>query len=487
MTLQELLNGISIRASKGDTCKEITGLCFDSRKARPGHVFVAVRGYETDGHLYIGKAVASGASCVVCEHIPTETVDNVTYVEVPDSSEALGLMSSAYFGNPTMHLKVIGVTGTNGKTSTATLLYHLFRRMGKKCGLLSTVCNFIEGQKHDSSHTTPDPVEMNSLFAQMVQAGCEYAFMEVSSHSVVQKRIAGIDFDGGIFTNITRDHLDYHKTMDAYIRAKKAFFDALTAKAFALTNIDDRNGRLMLQNTKAHRYGYSLQSVCDFKTRVLEESLEGMLLEINGREVYTRFTGRFNAYNLTAVYGAASLLGMPENDILTAMSILRPVAGRFETVQCKGFTAIVDYAHTPDALENVLGTINDIKKSLPGSPKVITVVGCGGNRDKGKRPMMGKIATRMSDLTVFTSDNPRMENPQTIIDEIVAGVDASCPGKYLCITDRRQAIRAACTIAQKGDIVLVAGKGHETYQIIGKEKHHFNDVEEIAACGASSE
>lgn len=480
MTIQELLNGIETRKLIGNNDGEITGLSFDSRKVKEGHVFVAVRGYETDGHLYIDNAIANGAKYIICEDVPDNIVPNVNYIQVLDSSEALGLMASAYFGHPSNKLTVVGITGTNGKTSTATLLYHLFRRMGQKCGLLSTVCNYIEGKERSSSHTTPDPIEMNSLMAEMVQAGCKYVFMEVSSHSVVQKRISGIDFDGAVFTNVTRDHIDYHKTMEAYIKAKKTFFDNLPAKAFALTNIDDRNGKVMLQNTKATKYSYGLQGICDFKTRVLEESLEGMLLEINGREVYTRFTGRFNAYNLTAVYGAASLLGMGTDEILSALSILRPVAGRFETIRSnKGFTAIVDYAHTPDALENVLSTIADIKKSLPGNPKTITVAGCGGNRDKGKRPMMGKIATRMSDITIFTSDNPRMEDPKSIIDDIVAGVDKDCNSKYLRIDDRHEAIRTACMMAQKGDIVLIAGKGHEDYQIVGKEKHHFNDKEEI--------
>lgn len=482
MDIKELTRSTSVEECLGSFAGDVTALCFDSRKACPGCLFIAVRGAEADGHDFIKMAEEKGAAFVVCETLPAEPSKTVCYLRVADSAEALGRMASAWFGEPSKQLKVVGVTGTNGKTSTATLLYHAFRRMGKKCGLLSTVCNFIEGEKRDSTHTTPDPIEMNGLFREMADRGCEYAFMEVSSHSVVQKRIAGIRFAGGIFTNITRDHIDYHKTMEAYIAAKKGFFDALPQEAFALTNIDDRNGRVMLQNTGARRYGYSLVSMTDFKGRVMEESIEGMQLEINSESVYLRFTGRFNAYNLLAVYGAATLLGAKKSELLTAMSMLRPVAGRFDTIYAKkGFTAIVDYAHTPDALENVLGTIAQIKKSMPGSPEVICVVGCGGNRDRGKRPMMGRIASRMSDRVIFTSDNPRRENPADILADITAGVPEELKDRCEVIEDRREAIRRACETARKGDIVLVAGKGHEDYQIVGTEKRHFDDKEEIQA------
>lgn len=480
MKIKELIKDLSPLKIIGNTDVEISGIEFDSRKVQKGNLFVATIGTESDGHNFIPKAIENGASVVLCQNLPEEQVSGITYIQVSDSREDLGLVSSAWFGHPSKKLILVGVTGTNGKTTIATLLYKMFRQLGYKAGLLSTVCNYINDDVIEATHTTPDPLEMNELLAKMVDGGCKYAFMEVSSHSVDQRRIAGLDFDGAIFTNITRDHIDYHKTFENYLKAKKRFFDDLDAKAFSLTNIDDKNGLVMLQNTKSSKHTYSIRSMADFKTKIIEDSFEGMQLEINGKEVHVSFIGKFNASNLTAVYGAAILLGQDEMEVLRILSALRPVSGRFETLHSpKGITAIVDYAHTPDALENVIATINEIAH---GKGRLITVVGCGGNRDKGKRPMMAREAVKGSWKALFTSDNPRNENPQDILDDMLAGLTGEEKSKSLTIVDRREAIRTACTIAQKGDIILVAGKGHEDYQIIKGEKHHFDDNEEVMKC-----
>lgn len=480
MKIKELIKDLSPLKIIGNTDVEISGIEFDSRKVQKGNLFVATIGTESDGHNFIPKAIENGASVVLCQNLPEEQVSGITYIQVSDSREDLGLVSSAWFGHPSKKLILVGVTGTNGKTTIATLLYKMFRQLGYKAGLLSTVCNYINDDVIEATHTTPDPLEMNELLAKMVDAGCKYAFMEVSSHSVDQRRIEGLDFDGAIFTNITRDHIDYHKTFENYLKAKKRFFDDLDAKAFSLTNIDDKNGLVMLQNTKSSKHTYSIRSMADFKTKIIEDSFEGMQLEINGKEVHVSFIGKFNASNLTAVYGAAILLGQDEMEVLRILSKLRPVSGRFETLHSpKGITAIVDYAHTPDALENVIATINEIAH---GKGRLITVVGCGGNRDKGKRPMMAREAVKGSWKALFTSDNPRNENPQDILDDMLAGLTEEEKSKSLTIVDRREAIRTACTIAQKGDIILVAGKGHEDYQIIKGEKHHFDDKEEVRKC-----
>lgn len=480
MKIKELIKDLSPLKIIGNTDMEISGIEFDSRKVQKGNLFVATIGTESDGHNFIPKAIENGASVVLCQNLPEEQVSGITYIQVSDSREDLGLVSSAWFGHPSKKLILVGVTGTNGKTTIATLLYKMFRQLGYRTGLLSTVCNYINDDVIEATHTTPDPLEMNELLAKMVDGGCKYAFMEVSSHSVDQRRIAGLDFDGAIFTNITRDHIDYHKTFENYLKAKKRFFDDLDANAFSLTNIDDKNGLVMLQNSKSSKHTYSIRSMADFKTKIIEDSFEGMQLEINGKEVHVSFIGKFNASNLTAVYGAAILLGQDEMEVLRILSALRPVSGRFETLHSpEGITAIVDYAHTPDALENVIGTINEIAH---GRGRLITVVGCGGNRDKGKRPMMAREAVKGSWKAIFTSDNPRNENPQDILDDMLAGLTDEEKSKSLTIVDRREAIRTACTIAQKGDIILVAGKGHEDYQIIKGEKHHFDDKEEVMKC-----
>lgn len=479
MKLDELLHkaDLKCRDIRGNVNVDISDLNIDSRKVAPGDMFVAIKGSVTDGHKYISKAIELGAVAVVCEILPEELSDNVTYVVVDNSEAVVGPLATMLFGNPTSKLKLVGVTGTNGKTTIATVLYNLFRRLGYKAGLLSTVCNYVDSEAVPTDHTTPDPVTLNRLLARMVDAGCEYAFMEVSSHSVVQHRIDGLTFAGGIFTNLTRDHLDYHKTFENYLKAKKTFFDNLPADAFAITNKDDRNGEIMLQNTKASRYTYSVQSPADFKARILESHFEGMLLEINSEEVAVQFVGRFNVSNLLAVYGAAVLLDEDKHEILVAMSALHPVSGRFETLRSpKGYTAIVDYAHTPDALVNVLNTIHDV---LDGGGNVITVVGAGGNRDKGKRPIMAHEAARLSNKLIITSDNPRFENPQDIINDMLAGLEPEEIQRTLCIPDRKEAIRTACMMAVKGDVILVAGKGHENYQEINGVKHHFDDKEVI--------
>lgn len=479
MKLIDLLQGIKVLKQIGDTNLEINSIQFDSRKVVKGDLFVAIPGTASDGHKYIAQTIEQGASVILCETLPTVT-DACTFIQVKDSAEALSLLAANWYDQPSSKLCLVGVTGTNGKTTTATLLYDMFRIFGHKTGLLSTVCNYIDGVAVEATHTTPDPLELNKLLANMVEAGCEYAFMEVSSHSVVQKRIGGLQFDGGVFTNITRDHIDYHETFDNYLAAKKAFFDGLSADAFALTNFDDRNGMVMLQNSKAEKKTYSIRTFADFKGKILERSFAGMLLEMNSKEVAVQFIGKFNVYNLLAVFGTAVLLGKDELEVLKVLSTLHSVSGRFETLRApQGYTAIVDYAHTPDALNNVLSTINDIRE---GAGKLITIVGCGGNRDKGKRPMMAKEAVNASEQVIITSDNPRKEDPQDIINDMLAGLDTHDMKKVLTIVDRRQAIKTACALAQAGDVILVAGKGHEDYQIVGETKHHFDDREEVKAC-----
>ena len=480
MILDDLLQGIVLLKTVGSADMPIENIQFDSRKVEAGSLFVATKGTAADGHQYITTAIEKGAVAVVCEDLPADQTPNVTYIKVENSSDALGKMASAWYGFPSSKMTLVGVTGTNGKTTIATLLYQLFRKLGHKSGLLSTVCNYVDEVAVEATHTTPDALALNELLAQMVDAGCEYAFMEVSSHSVDQRRIAGLQFDGGVFTNITRDHIDYHLTFENYLKAKKQFFDDLSSEAFALTNADDKNGLVMLQNSKAKKYTYSLRSMADFKTRILEHGFEGMLLDMNDREVNVSFIGKFNASNLSAVFGTAVLLGQDELEVLRIISSLNSVSGRFETLHSPaGFTAIVDYAHTPDALTNVIDTINQI---LQGNGRLITVVGCGGNRDKGKRPMMAREAVNGSWKAILTSDNPRFEEPQDILNDMLAGLDVVDKAKSLTIVDRREAIRTACALAQPGDVVLVAGKGHEDYQIIQGVKHHFDDKEVVREC-----
>jgi UDP-N-acetylmuramoyl-L-alanyl-D-glutamate--2,6-diaminopimelate ligase len=477
MKLEEILNGIHVAEIKGNITKEISGLEIDSRKIESGHMFVAVRGTQTDGHAYIGKAIEKGASVIVCETFPDNIDSDITYIKVNDTEEVVGKLATAFYGHPTSKLKLIGVTGTNGKTTIATLLYNMFRLFGYKVGLISTVCNYIDDEAIPTEHTTPDPITLNKLLGRMADEGCKYVFMEVSSHSVVQKRIGGLQYSGGIFTNLTRDHLDYHKSFDNYLKAKKTFFDNLPKSAFALTNIDDKNGLIMTQNTKAKVYTYSLRSISDFKGKVLEDGFEGMLMDINQIEVNVQFVGRFNASNLLAVYGSACILGKKPEEVLIKLSMLRPVSGRFETLRSnRGYSAIVDYAHTPDALANVLKTINDV---LDGRGQTISVIGAGGNRDKGKRPIMAQEAVKQSNKVIITSDNPRFEEPQDIINDMMAGLSQEDKRKVVCITDRKEAIRTACMLAQPNDVVLVAGKGHENYQDIKGVKHHFDDKEVI--------
>ncbi|MDR2118800.1 MAG: UDP-N-acetylmuramoyl-L-alanyl-D-glutamate--2,6-diaminopimelate ligase [Tannerellaceae bacterium] len=458
---------------------EIAGIQSDSRKVTQDSLFVAVRGTAVDGHDYIESAIDKGAVAVVCEEIPESLRGRVAFVVVKDSAEALGLLMATWYDHPSGKLILVGVTGTNGKTTVATLLYELFRKLGHKVGLISTVCNYIDTQAVPATHTTPDPATLQGLLAEMVKAGCEYAFVEVSSHAIDQKRISGLSFKGGIFTNLTRDHLDYHKTVDNYLNAKKAFFDALPATAFALTNIDDKTGLVMLQNTKAEKRTYSLRTLADFKGKILELHFDGMELIINDREVAVHFVGRFNAYNLLAVYGAAVCLGAEPEDILVTLSTLHSVSGRFETIPSPlGYTAIVDYAHTPDALVNVL---NSIKEVIGENGYIITVVGAGGNRDKGKRPIMAREAVRLSDRVILTSDNPRFENPCDILNEMIAGLSLSEKTQILCVENRASAIRTATLLAKKGDVILIAGKGHENYQDIKGVKYPFDDRETIRA------
>lgn len=475
MKLEELIKPIQVAGITNSQDIEITGVNSDSRLIEPGHLFVAVKGTQTDGHAYIQSAIEKGAVAVVCEELPAKLPEHVVYVQVTDSEDTIGKIATAFYGNPTSKLELVGVTGTNGKTTIATLLYNTFRYFGYKVGLISTVCNYIDDEAVPTDHTTPDPVTLNKLLGQMAEAGCKYVFMEVSSHSIAQKRISGLKFAGGIFTNLTRDHLDYHKTVENYLKAKKAFFDNLPKSAFALTNLDDKNGLVMTQNTKAKVYTYSLRSLCDFKGKILESHFEGMILNFNGKELAVQFIGKFNASNLLAVFGASCLLGKKEEEVLVALSTLRPVAGRFDSMRSpNGYTAIVDYAHTPDALINVLNAIHDV---LEGKGKVITVVGAGGNRDKGKRPIMAKESADRSDKVIITSDNPRNEEPQDIINDMLAGLNSDDKKKVISITDRKEAIRTACMLAQPGDVILVAGKGHENYQEIKGVKHHFDDKE----------
>ena len=477
MKLENILKGINVIEAKGSMTQEIYGIHIDSRQVESGHMFVAIKGTQTDGHAYISKAIEKGASVIICETFPDDLKKDVTYIKVIDTEDCVGKLATAFYGNPTEKLELIGVTGTNGKTTIATLLYNLFRKFGYKVGLISTVCNYIDDEAIPTEHTTPDPITLNKLLGRMANEGCKYVFMEVSSHSVAQKRIGGLKFAGGIFTNLTRDHLDYHQTVDNYLKAKKTFFDNLPKSAFALTNLDDKNGMVMVQNTKAKLHTYSLRSISDFKGKVLEDGFEGMLMDINNVEVNVQFIGRFNASNLLAVYGTACLLGKKPEDVLLVLSMLRPVSGRFDALRSpRGYSAIVDYAHTPDALTNVLSTIQEV---LNGRGHVITVVGAGGNRDKGKRPIMAQEAVKLSDKVIITSDNPRFEEPQDIINDMLEGLDKDQRKNVISIIDRKEAIKTACMLAQSGDAVLVAGKGHENYQDIKGVKHHFDDKEVI--------
>ena len=465
MKLSELLKNVEVLNSLGDADVDITGVNIDSRRIEKGHLFVAIPGTQTDGHNFIPKAIEQGAAAVLCEYFPNTRVPGITYIAVESTEDAVGKVATVFYGEPSLKLKLVGVTGTNGKTTIATLLYNMFRRFGHKCGLLSTVCNYIEGEAIPADHTTPDPIELNKLLHQMVEAGCEYAFMECSSHAIAQKRIGGLKFAGGLFTNLTRDHLDYHKTFENYRDAKKAFFDGLSKDAFAITNADDKNGAVMVQNCKAKVKTYSTRSMADFRARIIECHFEGMYLEIDGREVGVQFIGKFNVSNLLAVYGAAVMLGKKPEDILLVLSTLKSVAGRLEPIRSEeGVTAIVDYAHTPDALENVLNAIHEVLDGKGG--QVITVCGAGGNE-----------AVKQSDRVIITSDNPRFEEPQDIINDMLAGLDQKQMKKVVSIVDRKEAIKTACMLAQKGDVILIAGKGHEDYQEIKGVKHHFDDRE----------
>ncbi len=477
MKLSEVLKNIKPLQTAGDMEVDINGVNIDSRRIENGHLFIAMKGTVVDGHEFIDKAIGQGARAILCEDMPEKRAEGVTYVQVASTEDAAGKAATCFYGNPSTQLTLVGVTGTNGKTTIATLLYNMFRKMGHKCGLLSTVCNYIEDKAIPTGHTTPDPIELNQLLAEMVSAGCEYAFMECSSHAIAQKRISGLTFAGGIFTNLTRDHLDYHKTFENYRDAKKAFFDGLPKTAFAITNADDKNGMVMVQNTKAAIKTYSTRSMADFKARIIECHFEGMYLDIDNHEVGVQFIGKFNVSNLLAVYSTAVMLGKKPEDILLAMSTLHSVNGRLEPVHSpEGYTAIVDYAHTPDALENVLNAIHEV---LNGKGQVITVCGAGGNRDKGKRPLMAQEAVKQSDKVIITSDNPRFEDPQAIINDMLAGLNAQQMKKVISIVDRKEAIRTACMMAQKGDVILIAGKGHEDYQEVKGVKHHFDDKEVV--------
>ena len=479
MILSDLLKDLTVKEVKGETNIDIQDIQFDSRQVKPGTLFVAQPGTVVDGHDYIDKAIEAGAAAIVCERTDTIHKEGATVIVVDNASHALGLIASAWNGYPCKHLTLVGVTGTNGKTTIATLLYKMVRAMGHKAGLLSTVVNYVNDEPVQATHTTPDALELNGLLKQMVDAGCEYAFMEVSSHAIAQQRIAGLDFDGALFTNLTRDHIDFHKTFENYRDTKKQLFDNLKKDAFAVTNKDDKNGLVMTQNCKAAIHTYSTRSLADYKARILEEGFDGMLLEVNGMEVFVRLVGRFNVSNLLCIYGAAVCLGFEPAEVLRVLSTLSAVNGRFEAIHSpKGWTAIVDYAHTPDAVENVLNTINEIRK--PAS-KVITVVGCGGNRDKGKRPMMASIAKKNSTQLILTSDNPRDEEPKDILSDMIAGLPPEEQQQTLVIEDRETAIKTACMLAGKDDVILIAGKGHEDYQIIKGVKHHFDDHEIVKA------
>jgi UDP-N-acetylmuramoyl-L-alanyl-D-glutamate--2,6-diaminopimelate ligase len=476
-SLIDILNGIGVLESRGDSSISIRNIQFDSRKVEPGDLFVAVKGSHVDGHLFIDKAIEKGAVAVICEEIPKNSSLSVVWVRIDNTQKMFGVMASTFYGNPTASLKVVGVTGTNGKTTIATLLYKTFTLLGYKVGLISTIKYYVGTEEFPATHTTPDALQIQELMAKMVEAGCSYCFMEVSSHAIDQDRISGIQFDGGIFTNLTHDHLDYHKTFAEYLKAKKKFFDQLPASAFALTNADDKNGMVMLQNTQALKQTYSLRSLANFHCTILEKHFDGMLLSIGQNEVWVHFTGMFNASNLLAVMGAAILLEVAEEDILSIMSELRPVSGRFEILRSPdGKYAVVDYAHTPDAIQNVLTGINDIRT---GREQIITVVGAGGDRDKTKRPEMASEAVKQSDRVILTSDNPRSEEPEQILKDMMAGIQAKDQSKVLSIVNRKEAIKTACMLARQGDIILVAGKGHEDYQEIKGVKYHFDDKEVI--------
>ncbi len=475
MNIKNYIKNIEAISSLSGNDGEFVNIVQDSRKVVAGDLFVAIPGTLSDGHKYISQVVDNGAKVIICEQMPEKTSENVFYVCVKSSSKALGILASAYYGNPSSKLKLIGVTGTNGKTTIASTLFNLVRELGYKAGLISTIEVIIEKKAIPATHTTPDQLNLNKFLSEMVDEGCDYCFMEVSSHSVIQNRIAGLEFTGGIFTNITHDHLDFHVTFKEYIRAKQMFFDMLPAAAFALTNADDKNGNIMIQNSAAKKYSYSLKSASDFKARILENHFDGMLLKLNDHELWSTFIGKFNAYNILAVYSTAMLCGFTSNEVLMAISKLKPVEGRFETLYSPaGITAIVDYAHTPDALENVLSTINEIRQ---GAGNLITVVGAGGDRDKTKRPKMAEIAAELSNKVILTSDNPRTEDPEAILDDMQVGINIVNKRKTLRISNRAEAIRTACMMAIAGDVILVAGKGHEKYQDINGVKHHFDDKE----------
>lgn len=475
MQLQEILYSVAIKELVGTTNREVTALVFDSRKVVAGSVFFAIKGTLSDGHKYISSAISDGAAVVICEHLPEDTLADVTYIQVADPSAALGIMVSNFYGNPSAKIQLVGITGTNGKTTIATLLFKLFIELGYKVGLISTVQNQINDLVIPATHTTPNPLALNELLDRMVNEGCGYCFMEVSSHAVVQHRIEGITFAGGVFSNITHDHLDFHGTFDNYIKAKRGFFDSLPKGAFALTNADDKNGMVMLQNSKASKKTYALKQLADYKATVVENSFNGLHLDIDGIEVFFKLVGSFNAYNLLAAYGTALLLGQDQLTVLTTLSRLDGAEGRFEYLSSKtGVIGIVDYAHTPDAVQNVLSTVQNIRK---GTEQVITVIGCGGDRDKTKRPIMAQVACDWSDKVILTSDNPRSEDPQAIISEMEQGVSPTNKRKTLSITDRKEAIKTACHLAKPGDIIIVAGKGHEKYQEVNGVRNHFDDKE----------
>lgn len=473
--LREILYKADLIETRGLIDREVHGVCFDSRKVAQGALFVAVKGLTTDGHLFISKVIESGATAIICEEIPEHTPENVTFIKVRNSAHALGVIASNFFNNPSEKLKLVGVTGTNGKTTTVTLLHDLFTQMGYACGLISTVRNLLGKKEIPAVFTTPDPVQLNELLNEMVKEGCTHAFMEVSSHAIVQHRIAGISFSGGVFTNLTHDHLDFHKTFSEYLKAKKTFFDLLNPNAFAITNLDDKNGWIMLQNTRARKKSYSLRSMADFKGKLLESGFNGLQMIIDGKEVWCQLVGQFNAYNMLAVYSVARMFDLERDHVLTYLSNCKPAEGRFDHFEAgNGVIAIVDYAHTPDALENVLQTITSLRT---GTEKLITVVGCGGNRDAEKRPAMAAIAARLSDKVILTSDNPRFEDPEIIIEDMKKGLDPVSSRKTISIVNRREAINTACAMTNSGDIVLVAGKGHEKYQEINGVKHPFDDKE----------
>ena len=476
-TLSEILYNVRLVEVSGSTAIQVSDICFDSRKVEPGSLFVAVRGTHVDGHDYIRQAFQDGATAIVCEELPDFKSDEITFIKVANSSRALGQIASNYYDHPSKKMKVIGITGTNGKTTIATLLFNLFRALGYKVGLISTVCNKIEDNDIPTLHTTPDTLIINKLFSMMIEEGCQFCFMEVSSHAVVQERIAGIHFAGAVFTNLTLDHLDFHKTFNEYLKAKKRFFDELTPSAFALTNLDDKNGAVMVQNTRASRNFYSLKTLTDFRAKIVENRIDGLQLNIDGNDVWFRLVGTFNAYNLLAIYGTAVLLGEEPSIVLMAMSNLNAVEGRFDYIKAEtGIVGIIDYAHTPDALLNVLSTIENLRT---GNEQIITVVGCGGDRDRSKRHIMARIAAEKSNRVILTSDNPRSEDPEAIISEMQQGIDPILARKTISIVNRREAIKTACAIALPGDIILIAGKGHEKYQEVQGLRHHFDDKETL--------